>query len=93
MRLANKVALVTGAGRGIGKALAYRLAQAGADVALTARTAAELEQTAQGIRAIGRRVLAVPTDVSDPAAVDHLVKTVLAEFGHAESPFHRVQFP
>ena len=82
--LSGRVALVTGAGRGIGKALANGHAREGADVALTARTAAELEQTAHDIRATRRRVLAVPADVSDPAAVDRLVKTVLAEFGQID---------
>lgn len=83
-KLVGRVALVTGAGRGIGKALAHGLAQAGTDIALTARTAAELEQTAQDIRASGQRVLAVPTDVSDPVAVDRLVKRALAEFGQID---------
>ncbi|MEI9476371.1 MAG: SDR family oxidoreductase [Deltaproteobacteria bacterium] len=84
MRLKNKVALITGAGRGIGRAIAEGFAGEGADVALVARTEAELEQTAESIRTIGRRTLAIPTDVSDPSSVETLVKMVLAEFGHID---------
>lgn len=84
MRLKNKVALITGAGRGIGRALAEGFATEGADVALAARTKTELEKTAENIRVIGQRVLAIPTDVSNPTSVKDLVKIVLAEFGQID---------
>ena len=79
--LAGRVAIVTGAGKGIGRACALALAQAGADVALAARTAADLEAVASEIRALGCRALVVPTDVSDEAALDTLVACVLADLG------------
>jgi 7-alpha-hydroxysteroid dehydrogenase len=63
--LDGRVALVTGAGRGIGAASARVLAEAGADIAITARTAAQLDAVADDIRAMGRRVLTVPGDVND----------------------------
>jgi 3-oxoacyl-[acyl-carrier protein] reductase len=84
MKLINRVALITGAGRGVGRAIAEGFAREGADVALAARTEAELEKTAENIQAIGHRVLAIPTDVSDPSAVKHLVKMVLDEYGQID---------
>jgi 3-oxoacyl-[acyl-carrier protein] reductase len=84
MKLINRVALITGAGRGIGRAIAEGLAREGAEVALAARTEAELEKTAENIQAIGHRVLAIPTDVSDPSAVENLVKMVLNEYGQID---------
>jgi NAD(P)-dependent dehydrogenase (short-subunit alcohol dehydrogenase family) len=79
--LDGKVAIVTGAGRGIGRAIAKALAQAGADVALASRTVAELETAAEEVRALGRRALVVPTDVTDEAAVRRLVQTTVTELG------------
>ena len=79
--LAGQVAIVTGAGKGIGRACALALAQAGADVALAARTQADLEAVAAEIRALGRRAIAVPLDVNDDAALDTLVARTVAELG------------
>ncbi len=79
--LVGRVAIVTGAGKGIGRACALALAQAGADVALAARTAGDLEAVALEICSIGRRALVVPTDVTVEAALDTLVARSLAEFG------------
>jgi NAD(P)-dependent dehydrogenase (short-subunit alcohol dehydrogenase family) len=58
--LKGKVAIVTGAGRGIGKAIALTLAEAGADITVAARTTEQIERTAEEIRKLGRRALAVP---------------------------------
>ena len=64
-RIDDSVAIVTGAGRGIGAACARALAEAGADVVLTARTADQLEAVADDVRALGRRAVVVPADVND----------------------------
>lgn len=79
-RLDGRRALVTGAGRGIGVAAAAALAQAGADVMLVARTAAEIEEAADAIRAQGGKADAATLDVSDLTAV--------AAFFTARDPFH-----
>jgi NAD(P)-dependent dehydrogenase (short-subunit alcohol dehydrogenase family) len=81
-RLNGEVAIVTGAGRGIGRAVALALADAGADLAMAARSAGELEEVAaQAREAHGVRALAVPTDVTDAAAVETLVERALNELG------------
>lgn len=73
MRLENKVALVTGAARGIGKAIVLAFAQEGADLALADIEEATLDQTKQEIASLGRRVFAQRCDVSDPSQVERLV--------------------
>jgi len=82
--LDGKVAIVTGAGRGIGKAIALGLADAGADVVAAARTATDIEATAEEIRAKGRKSLAVPTDVRLADQVSNLVEKSMAEFGRID---------
>jgi NAD(P)-dependent dehydrogenase (short-subunit alcohol dehydrogenase family) len=82
--LAGKVAIVTGAGRGIGAATARRLAQAGAAVILAARNAAELAEVAATITATGGHALAVPTDMTDAAAVAALMQQATATFGRLD---------
>lgn len=84
MRLKDKVSLVTGASRGIGRTIAEGLAREGADVALVARTEGDLEETAKNIRAIERKAIVVPVDISDIVSVEKFVKTVLAEFGRID---------
>ena len=80
--LTNRVALVTGGSRGIGKAIALVLAEAGADVVVNYRVAAkEANAVADGIRALGRRAMAVAADVSDGAAVHAMIQSVAAELG------------
>ncbi len=79
--LGGKIALVVGGGRGIGKACALALAREGADVAVLARTAGELEKTAEEIRALGRRALALPLDLTDSAALDAALEKLERELG------------
>ncbi|HEU0119209.1 MAG TPA: SDR family oxidoreductase [Bryobacteraceae bacterium] len=85
METLGKVALVTGAGSGVGRAAAVCLAQAGYRVAIAGRRAAELEKTAA---AVPGGMLAVPTDVSDPAAVKALFAAVKEKFGRLDVLFN-----
>lgn len=80
-RLDGKVALVTGAGKGIGAAIARGFAEAGADVVLAARTRDDLESVAAEVQALGRRALVVPTDVLDFDQLAALVEQAMAAFG------------
>src|SRR3954447_5795877 len=83
--LEGQAAVVTGAGRGIGKAIALALAESGADVALLDRTVAELAETHSAVEALGRRALAVAADVSDVATVRRAATEILAFFdGHLD---------
>ncbi|HIG40997.1 MAG: SDR family oxidoreductase [bacterium] len=80
-RLDGQVAVVTGAGRGIGEGIALGLAEAGADVCLAARRTDEIEAVAEKVRAKGRKALAVTTDVMDMSQVESLAEQTMAEFG------------
>lgn len=82
--LASKVAVVTGGTSGIGRTIARGLAQAGADVIPTGRRAELVESAAEEIRKLGRRSLAVTSDVTDRASMDALQKKVIAEFGRVD---------
>ena len=83
-RLDGKVAVVTGAGRGIGAATALALAEAGADVVISARTEHQLKDVAAGIEALGRRALIVPADLSDLDAVAALATAAADGFGRLD---------
>ena len=83
-RLTDKVAIVTGAGRGIGAASAVGLAEAGADVLLSALTEDQLAVVAAAVEAVGRRAVVVPADLSDLDAVAGLVDRARREFGRLD---------
>jgi 7-alpha-hydroxysteroid dehydrogenase len=82
--LSDRVAVVTGAGRGIGAACARALAEFGADVAITARTEEQLRGVAGDIEDMGRRALVIPGDVSELSTLDALVEATVAEFGRVD---------
>jgi NAD(P)-dependent dehydrogenase (short-subunit alcohol dehydrogenase family) len=90
MKLEGKVAIITGASRGLGKAFALDFAREGADVVVAARTETEgnipgtINQTADEIEAIGRRALAVRCDVTKEESVEEVVKKTLDEFGRID---------
>lgn len=79
--LEGKVSIVTGGGRGLGRAIALTLAEAGADIVVASRTVGELEQTAERVNQFGRKCLTIVTDVSDISQVNNLVKKTIYEFG------------
>lgn len=81
MELSGTVGILTGASRGIGVVLAEHLARKGVDIALAARSPDGLEETAERIRALGRRALCVPTDVCDSDSLQRLVETTARELG------------
>lgn len=80
-KLHDRVALITGGGRGIGRAIALALAAEGARVAVTARTQKELDEVVQTVRAQKGQALALTADMSDPALPRQLVEAVRAQFG------------
>jgi citronellol/citronellal dehydrogenase len=89
--LHGRVAIVTGASRGIGKALAIRLAREGADVTVAAKSEESTErlpgsihETADAIRALGRRALAIATNVRDEDAIRNMIERTIAEFGRLD---------
>lgn len=83
-RLDGRVAIVTGAGKGIGAGCARALAEAGADVVCAARTQADIDEVATQVRGLGRRSLAVATDVTVTAQLEALVARTVAELGRID---------
>lgn len=84
LSLDGKVAVVTGGGTGLGRAMCLSLARAGADVALAGRRPQPLQETAAAIEQLGRRSQTVPTDITVPEQVSHLMQTVLATLGRVD---------
>jgi NAD(P)-dependent dehydrogenase (short-subunit alcohol dehydrogenase family) len=82
--LANRIAIVTGAGQGIGRAIAVELAKVGAHVVACGRRPEPVERTAEAVQEQGRRALALACDVGDPAQVDAVVARTLEEFGRID---------
>lgn len=83
-RIDDQVALVTGGGRGLGRAMAVGLAEAGSDVVVVARREADLKETVAAIEATGRRGLALPGDVTDPGVAPRAVEACLSTFGRID---------
>lgn len=90
MRLANKIAIVTGSSRGLGKAIAIGFAREGASIVIAARTEVEgripgtIYKTAEEIEALGQRALAARCDVTSEESVNDMVQKALAQFGHID---------
>jgi NAD(P)-dependent dehydrogenase (short-subunit alcohol dehydrogenase family) len=87
-RLLDRVAIVTGGGRGIGKAVALAYAREGANVAVVARTSQEIARTASEIEDLGRKGLAIQADICIPEDVNQIVDTVLGTFGKVDILFN-----
>src|ERR1700758_522509 len=83
-QLANQIVVVTGAGRGIGHAIALKFAAEGADVACVSRTAENSEKVAGEIRALGRKAWAYAVDVADAASVNAAAEKILADAGRVD---------
>ncbi len=83
-RLTDRVAIVTGAGRGIGRGIAVAFAEAGAHLVCAARTAEQIEAVAEEVRGFGSRALAVPCDVNDRAQLENVVSQAMKEFGRID---------
>jgi len=83
-RITDRVAIVTGAGRGIGEGCALAFAEQGADLVLAARTPEQLEAVGARVRGMGRRALVVPSDVNEPSALENLVERAIHEFGRID---------
>ena len=83
-RLDGKVAIVTGGGRGLGRAIAMALAEAGANVTVAARTKKQIEEVKGEIETLGCRALAVPADVKDPDQVENMVEKTVSELGRVD---------
>ena len=83
-RLEGKTALVTGGGRGIGKVLALVLAEAGADVAVAARTYSEVQAVASDIEALGRRSVAIQADITDSQQAEEMVSKATEYLGRVD---------
>ena len=83
-RLSGRIALVTGGGRGIGRAIALALAEEGADICVVSRTETEIQNVAEKVEAIGRKTLSVVVDVTDQGQVGKMAEQVRQELGRLD---------
>jgi len=88
MLLEDRVVVVSGVGRGLGRAIAVRSALAGADLVLASRTRSTLDEVAANVAEHGRRAVVVPTDVTDDASAERLVKSAVDAFGRVDTLVH-----
>lgn len=88
LSLDGKTIVVTGGGTGLGRAMVRAMARAGADLVIAARRPGPIEEAAQEVRGMGRKALAISTDVTDTAQVNRLVERTLAEFGKVDVLFN-----
>lgn len=84
MRMKGKVVLISGAGRGIGRATALLMAREGADIVLNAEIPDEIQTVAGGVRALGRRALPIVADMLEEESIDPMLGTALKELGHID---------
>jgi NAD(P)-dependent dehydrogenase (short-subunit alcohol dehydrogenase family) len=82
--LKDKVTIITGGGTGLGKSMALALARAGSDIVVAARRVGPIDETAQEVRSLGRKALAISTDVTDSGQVNRLVEQTLSEMGRID---------
>ena len=80
----GKVTIVTGGGTGLGRAMVRALARAGSDIVVASRRPGPIEETAEEVRGLGRRALAIPTDVTQSDQVNGMVRQCLQEFGRVD---------
>ncbi len=91
--LEGKVAIITGAGRGIGEVSAHVFSRAGARLTLAARTGAELERVASAVRGSGGEAIPVTTDIADPKSVEAMVKATLDRYGTVDILINNAAIP
>ena len=91
--LENKIALITGSGRDIGKGIALCMAEAGADIVVTARTLEQIEQTASEVRALGRKAIALQFDARESEQVNSMAEKALKEFSKIDIWVNNVGTP
>ena len=83
LKLDGKVAIITGAGQGLGHAMALKFAEAGADIVAASRTQAQLDETAEEVARLGRKCLMVPTDVTIPRQVNAMAAAALRKWARS----------